>query len=446
MGERSSAEPDRLEAYGRGSDDQADDCLRRIGLMEDALAQLAATRSEGLPAWGGLTHSVRLDSVAHRRLGDWVGFVAQAFRQADIGTIPPPPGFGDPGLCHLANTMERIRGALARGDVRAAVMAVISRFEPGDQPDPTQVATLATAFTPAQLTTFAEAYPHLVGPIDGWPPRARYRANRVLIEQAIASNSGERRTKLERLLADDPMTGAPRQFLHFDDDGDGQVAEVFGAIDTAGSVAIYVPGMGSDIENFDSSVASRARNLYLAAMARHPERGVAVVAWLGYDAPDALPSIEAVGVGRAREGGRNLSRTVAGLALAADQDLTLVAHSYGTVAVGAALRGGVRARRVLVMGSPGMLIDRAEQLGREGQTGMYTMEAPGDLVADLERFGSDPNDSDSGFTRLETGGRGHSTYLTAGSISVANAAALVVGDEEDLVRLRRSRLELPGSG
>src|SRR5205823_7054580 len=83
-----------------------------------------------------------------------------------------------------------------------------------------------------------------------------------------------------------------RQFLLFDPEGDGRVAEVFGNLDTAHDVAVVVPGMGNQQSNFDTQLRPKAQALYGEAGWR-AGTGVATIAWLGYDAPEgasaALP-------------------------------------------------------------------------------------------------------------------------------------------------------------
>jgi hypothetical protein len=223
--------------------------------------------------------------------------------------------------------------------------------------------------------------------------------------------------------------------------GEGRRIEVYGDLAGATSVVVLVPGMGATRANFAERVGPRARDLWARAVAAGTT-SVAVVAWLGYDAPDALPSIEVASAEQAWDGGRALVDFVAGLALAPGTTLTVVGHSYGSVVVGAAVRLGLVARNVVGLGSPGMLARRAADLHAAPGTRLFTMEAPGDLVAALGRFGGDPNDPWSGFTRLATGDvEFHGGYLADGSLSQANLVALARGDDASLVRRGTSPLE-----
>jgi hypothetical protein len=274
------------------------------------------------------------------------------------------------------------------------------------------------------------------------PVAARLAANRELIGRAIVDTlDPARRRSLEALLADDPRTGRPRQILLFDPTGDGRVAEVFGDLERAGAVAVLVPGMGTELTNFDQTVARPGADLARRAVRFDQEHrgrgvGVAVVAWLGYDPPDGLVADlddqgSAVQSRRALEGGAALARFVDGLALGPDRSLTLVGHSYGSTTVGAAVLAGVRPRNVVAMGSPGVLVDRAEEFRRPGAD-FFVLAAPGDPVAELGWFGRSPSRAGSGFRRLFVGGSGHSAYLVDGSVAQANVAAVVL-DRDDLL-------------
>jgi len=245
---------------------------------------------------------------------------------------------------------------------------------------------------------------------------------------------------LSRLAGVDPVTGQQRQVLAFTGAGEGRVVEVFGDLENATDVAIYVPGMGTGLTSFDGQVASKARSLYLATGAGPADTGVAVVAWLGYDPPDSLPNLGFLSSSSASRGAAELEDFVDRLALGSSQSLTLIGHSYGTTLIGSAIGNGMAPDAVLVMGSPGMLVDDVEEFGAE-DTRFFTMEAPGDYVTFSNWFGGDPNDPRSGFERLNSGGSGHSSYLAEGTAGLANAALVVRVEFDQLDRRGLSLLE-----
>ena len=138
------------------------------------------------------------------------------------------------------------------------------------------LAGLAVMVAPAASTLLcAPAAIRPVEPVATGPLDERYLASRAAMVAAGA-----------------PYRDWAGQFLVFDPRGDGRVAQVFGDLATADRIAVLVPGAGNRADNFERGVgdkryrspAVQADGLYEAA---HAER-FAVVAWLGYDAPDGL--------------------------------------------------------------------------------------------------------------------------------------------------------------
>ncbi|HEX2578732.1 MAG TPA: alpha/beta hydrolase, partial [Aquihabitans sp.] len=157
---------------------------------------------------------------------------------------------------------------------------------------------------------------------------------------------------------------------------------------------------------------------------------VATVAWLGYDPPDGAVADPGelgaiLGDRRARVGGRALTAALDGLALRPRQRLTLVGHSYGSTTVGAALLEGASADNVVVLGSPGVLVDHADDFHRP-DADFFALAADDDPVARLGWFGPNPARRGSGFSRLATDASGHSGYLRDGSLSQGKVAAAVL--------------------
>lgn len=284
--------------------------------------------------------------------------------------------------------------------------------------DPRVVAAVAAMLGPAALDRLAATHPHLVGPVDGMPLAARYAANR-----RIALDAGL-----------DDLAAPGRQLLYLDPVR-GHVAEVLGDAARAEHVAVVVPGMGNELERFDV-VLRKADALRAAAADLDPPADVATVAWLGYDSP----TFDVVLDDAARAGGPPLQRLVDGLATTntADATLTVVAHSYGSLVAGHAMRAGLDADAVAVTGSPGMGADRSADLG---DAPVYALTAPLDAVAMTERFGVDPADTDFGATALATGAVFHSGYFDAGSTSLRNLALVAAGRPEEATRVEPSAFD-----
>ena len=287
---------------------------------------------------------------------------------------------------------------------------------------PADVARRWDRLTPGQRATVIAGHPDVIANRDGIAPADRIAANHRRIERDARTATGDRKALLESWLADttDPVThrhGPSRVLLY--DPAAGQVAVVYGDIATARDVIVAVPGTGTTVDSYQGGAdvggeARRARDLYDAAHRKGRDRDVAVVGWLGYDAPDWSLANNPGLAGPGQAGGRRLADLTRGLGLDDDQRLGIVGHSYGALVVGEALRDGAQADNVVFLGAPGTGVDRAADLRQRRGTDVFAMRAPGDPVGGLERFGTSPTDPDFGATRLAASNNGmlfsHSEY------------------------------------
>jgi pimeloyl-ACP methyl ester carboxylesterase len=231
---------------------------------------------------------------------------------------------------------------------------------------------------------------------------------------------------------------AGRDFLAYDQ-GRGTAVEAVGDLDTASRVAVLVPGVGTRLADFDHGLggvarrapAVQARALYARMHAADPAARVAVVAWLGYVPPSEL-NLDAVREDVARAGARALVAFVrALLAQRPGAAVTLVGHSYGALVVGLAAPRLPQVHQVVVMGAPGMGVNRASDLGGAR---VYSALAPQDWMRRVPQvrllgFGHGVRPSSPGFgaTPLPTTGvAGHDYYLVPGSATLAAVAAVVL--------------------
>jgi hypothetical protein len=240
--------------------------------------------------------------------------------------------------------------------------------------------------------------------------------------------------------AADADGNGPRVLLR-DEHGDGRLVTVFGDLATARHVAVLVPGVGTTLANASRTLERPAHSIFDTA--RGLDRDVAVVAWLGYDAPEVMT---AAGNARAVRGGRALAAFVASLSLRAGATVSVVGHSYGSLVTAEALRVGMRVDGVVVAGSPGLGASTASELPLAGAA-LYALRAPFDPVGWSEAFGRDPSDPRFNATRLDTGDGadqpiGHSSYFEPGTRSLANTAAVVVGRTDLLDVIEPSAAEL----
>lgn len=303
-----------------------------------------------------------------------------------------------------------------------------------------------------------EHAPRSLGNLDGLPVDVRFEANRTTIRQELreAERNGDgERAKLLRGLG-----GENRNFLFLDLDapGGGRIAEVHGDLDAAHNVVVVVPGVNNDISHFSNPTSD---HLLVGGAERIYDRSgpsTAVVAWLGYDTPEADFSevesgtdllgaagnaLSAADEVRAREGAADL-RSFIDRNTERIQNVTVVGHSYGSTTAGiAASEGMPKVDNLVLLGSPGGGADSAGeyQLDRGGR--VFAASAPGDpvrwaptsetvdaaigiltlnplapLLVDYDPLGKDPTGDDFGAEVFNADhlGSSHSRYLEEGPL------------------------------
>lgn len=279
---------------------------------------------------------------------------------------------------------------------------------------------------------------------------------RLAVEVDLAAPSGSptlgtahaTAAALERIgSAVDPVTGrrVEAHLLAYDPEafgGDGRVVVAAGDPATAPDVTVVVPGLGSD-GGSAAAQAQRALAIHLAARRADPTDGNAVVAWMGYDAPEGLGVLSER---MARDGGRLLDDAVDDLRddrIGPPAHVTVVGHSYGatTVSLAATGPGGLAADDVVLTGSPGAGdADSAADL-RLPPGHVWVLRNSHDPVAALGAsgplgLGEDPALDTWGATRLraESPTRGadwpvaaHASYFVPGGEGLGNLAHVVAG-------------------
>jgi pimeloyl-ACP methyl ester carboxylesterase len=228
-----------------------------------------------------------------------------------------------------------------------------------------------------------------------------------------------------------------RHFLFFDPHGDGRAAEVFGDLSSAHHIAILVPGVGTNLDNFErglGGVARRApgvqgKTLYEQLSKSSPD--TAVISWLGYDAPDGI-DLAAATEGRARAGAKALTTFVRDvLAQRPDASVSLIGHSYGSMVVGLAVKSLPSVHNVITLGSPGLGVNHASDLG--GAT-VWAAQAPADWIRRIPQvrilglgLGKRPTAAGFGAHLLPTEGvAGHDYYLVPGSATLRAVTDIVL--------------------
>ncbi|MER8088898.1 alpha/beta hydrolase [Streptomyces sp. NPDC094048] len=254
------------------------------------------------------------------------------------------------------------------------------------------------ALTDEQREEYLAVYPDQIGNLDGIPALVRDAANRDNLQLLMGKLEGRDDAKSETQLAGlreiDRQLREGRQppmfLLGIGDEGNGRAIVSFGNPDTSRNVSAYVPGLNTSLdEEFAKGDLKRARDTAKGA-AKYDHSSAAIV-WLGYDAPqapDGLASLSVIGDERAEEGGKAFNGFMSGLVEtneSRDPHLTAIGHSYGSRTVGAATQrdGGIPGvDDIILVGSPGVGVDRAEDLG-VGKEHVFVGAAENDVVTKL---------------------------------------------------------------
>ncbi|PZT75602.1 alpha/beta hydrolase [Streptomyces sp. AC1-42W] len=249
--------------------------------------------------------------------------------------------------------------------------------------------------TDEQREEYLAVYPDQIGNLDGIPSLIRDVANRdnlrLLIGELEGRDDEVARVRLEGLREIDRQVNGggrpPVYLLGIGDEGNGRAIVSFGNPDTARNVAAYVPGLNTALDGeFARSDLKRARDTAIG-MHQHDPSSAAIV-WLGYDAPqfpDGWDTLDVAGDERAVRGGESFNRFMGGLAATSAYEnphMTAIGHSYGSRTVGAATQQGAGIPGVddiVLVGSPGVGVDRAEDLG-VGRDHVFVGAARNDIV------------------------------------------------------------------
>ncbi|MFD9786865.1 alpha/beta hydrolase [[Kitasatospora] papulosa] len=299
------------------------------------------------------------------------------------------------GLKVPASTWKDAAGDAA--EVRDAAGAYLKDAIPHDA-SPEARRDWWAGLTQEQREEYLAVYPDQIGNLDGIPALVRDAANRDNLQLLIGKLEGRDDEKsmtqlaglreIDRQLGAAAKPGEPPMFLlGVSDEGNGRAIVSYGNPDTSKNVAAYVPGLNASLdEDFAKNDLKRARDTAIAT--REIDPSSAMVAWLGYDAPqlvDGRESLAVMGNERAEAGGRSLNSFMGGLAATNNNDdphMVAVGHSYGSRTVGAATQYGdgiPGVDDIVLVGSPGVGVDRAEDL-QVGKSHVFVGAAENDLV------------------------------------------------------------------
>ncbi|MFC4334044.1 alpha/beta hydrolase [Salininema proteolyticum] len=379
------------------------------------------------------------------------------------------------------------------------------RLENGEA-TPAEVNEWWDSLDDAERQALADDHPGVIGGMDGIPSDVRDTANRETLGREIEDLDGEiedleselesleseggwlddlgdkvgigdgdredlrdrieelreRRDGLEGLQdkIEDPhrVPDGPSQdffLIDYESAGDGQAVVSIGNPDTADNVNVYVPGTGADLAGA-SDLIDRSQSMANDAYEADSGAETANVMWLGYDAPDNVAPFqngagikpEAAFQEYAEDGAKPMNSYFDGLSATGRDDATVTAtgHSYGTTAIGIAARDeGLDVDNMVFVGSPGVGVDKAEDLGIDPGN-VWSSTNSEDVIQYSPEFlhGTDPISDEFGgntFHSDATRGSGvtsalenHSAYWDERNRSRDNMANIVTGQEEKVGR------------
>ena len=251
-----------------------------------------------------------------------------------------------------------------------------------------------TSLTPEERQRLMAEHPEEIGNLNGVPVLARSDANIAVMTQDLSrvrdvvgrygvsvddvvrdpGKYGLSATDITRYQnadqtkqgldhdAGDPLRPNPVYLFAYDPlafGGKGRAAIAIGNPDLAKNTAVIVPGTSSSVKGgWLHDNHNDALNLFAQANAADPNNPTAVIAWMGYDAPNDFNDVQRISTPElARTGGQALAQDVNGLwatHLGAGQHVTVLGHSYGSTTVADAFAlGHMHANDAVLIGCPG---------------------------------------------------------------------------------------------
>ncbi len=384
-----------------------------------------------------------------------------------------------------------------------------------------------TSLTPEQRQRFIAENPDQIGNLNGVPILARSSANTTVMNQDlnrvrdIASrygvsvddverdpakyglsatditryqNANETKQGLDHDAGTDPLHPLPTYLFTYDPlafGGKGRAAIAIGNPDTAKNTAVIVPGTSSSVKGgWLHDGHDDALNLFAQANLADPNNPTAVIAWMGYDAPNDFSDVQRISTPElARTGSEALAQDVNGLwvtHLGGGEHVTVLGHSYGSTTVADAFAmHNMHANDAVLLGCPGTDLARnaasfhldgghvfvgdasTDPVGMLGQLNglskhFFGDDIPGQVLGNDPGLGIDPAADGFGSVRFRAEVPGsdrinphdHSHYYYPGSEALHSMSDIVSGHGDALEsdgmtaqhRYQLGKVNIPGLG
>ena len=356
---------------------------------------------------------------------------------------------------------------------------------PPPDTSPERVTDWWSSLSDDQQRRLVDQHPQELGNLNGIPADVRDSVNQAVLTDDLLSGSDgiryQNAVKTIQGLAHDrgPDPDHPRPVMLWAYDpmafaGKGRTAIAIGNPDKSQNTAVVVPGTNSSVKDgWLSDGHNDAINLYDQSLRADPGQITAVIAWMGYDAPEfdyhdweqALidpATLEEIGTPwMARQGGALLAADVNSLGVThrGQAHVTVLGHSYGSTTVADAFaNNGMRANDAVLIGCPGTDLahsatdfrlnggrvyvgaastDAVTWIGESGGVPGALNQAAGGPLGPLVGLGADPAHDGYGAVRFRAEVAGshsaapwfndHSHYYDTGSEALHNMTEIVTG-------------------
>ncbi|TWF92907.1 alpha/beta hydrolase [Saccharopolyspora dendranthemae] len=400
-----------------------------------------------------------MEKAAHERLAAALKGNADGLQH--IGSAG---GWAQAAAAATSPAAQALAGAATLMDDRA-LNATKGMFERAASTSPAAVSGLWGALTSAQQADLMGRFPQMVGNTDGVPSATRDLANRSILQSQRAAITNQIGTLHKQIQDEFERTGhsetskghkirelnealrgidslqnkigesaaqSDYYLLGLDSTAEnrGQAIVAHGNPDFADNTMTLVPGTYSDLGGVTDDV-TRNDQVLNRANELSPGNNVAIT-WASYESPNSVVPGAAFG-SYAENAHGDLSNFQEGLRASHQGETpshnTLIGHSYGSTVVGeAASNGGSHADDIAFLGSPGVGVDSADQLGVPKEH-VWAAKSESDVIdwtpstdplrwaptvfgdSDYARYGLDPTDPEFGGNIMPTDPNGgHSDY------------------------------------
>ncbi|GAA2018645.1 hypothetical protein GCM10009839_13550 [Catenulispora yoronensis] len=278
-----------------------------------------------------------------------------------------------------------------------AALGLEDAMFPGPGSDSSEVSWWWASLSQAERDQLIKEHADIVGALNGIPCADRDKANRSVLASQLTSVqdrlkvldasqpdkdtdgadwdkwNAERnalKDQLKGLQAIDArlhdQNGMPPAFLiGLDRQGLGHAIVAINNPDTANNVITYVPGTTARLGTIGADISRSDRMVGSANDASNGTQVTSSITWVGYDAPQSIEfDSPFADYADAAEGKlRDFEAAIRTTHQGAPSLNTIIGHSYGTTAIGFAMRDyGLPVDRVVFVGSPGVGVDHASDL------------------------------------------------------------------------------------